>query len=66
MKITTPVLRGVLRLRLAPELTREASKRLKWFDYYQSIIAMPVSPAVASASARRPSTAGNAAKTLGS
>lgn len=36
MKITTPVLRGVLRLRLAPELTREANKRLKWFDYYQS------------------------------
>ena len=36
MKITTPLLRGVLRLRLAPELTREASKRLKWFDYYQS------------------------------
>lgn len=36
MKITTPVLRGVLRLRLAPELTREAGKRLKWFDYYQS------------------------------
>ncbi len=31
-----PLLRGVLRLRLAPELTREASKRLKWFDYYQS------------------------------
>lgn len=36
MKITTPVLRGVLRLRLASELTREACKRLKWFDYYQS------------------------------
>ncbi len=36
MKITTPVLRGVLRLRLAPELSREAGKRLKWFDYYQS------------------------------
>ena len=36
MKITTPVLKGVLRLKLAPELTREANKRLKWFDYYQS------------------------------
>ncbi len=36
MKIITPVLRGVLRLKLAPELSREASKRLKWFDYYES------------------------------
>lgn len=36
MKTTTSVLRGVLRLKLAPELTKEASKRLKWFDYYQS------------------------------
>ncbi len=36
MKIITPVLRGVLRLKLVPELTKEASKRLKWFDYYQS------------------------------
>lgn len=35
MKIVTPVLRGVLRLKLAPELSREASKRLKWFDYYE-------------------------------
>ena len=37
MKITTPVLRGVLRLTLAPELSREASKRLKWFDYYEEV-----------------------------
>jgi transposase InsO family protein len=36
MKITTPVLRGVSRLKLAPELSREASRRLKWFDYYHS------------------------------
>jgi putative transposase len=36
MKITTPILRGVLRLKLAPELSREASKRLKWFDFYGS------------------------------
>ena len=36
MKITTPVVKGVLRLKLAPELSREANKRLKWFDYYQS------------------------------
>ncbi len=36
MKIITPVLKGVLRLKLAPELSREASKRLKWFDYYES------------------------------
>jgi len=36
MKITTSVLKGVLRLKLAPELSREASRRLKWFDYYES------------------------------
>jgi len=36
MKITTPILRGVLRLKLAPELSREAAGRLKWFDYYQT------------------------------
>ncbi len=36
MKITTPILKGVLRLKLAPELSREASRRLKWFDYYYS------------------------------
>lgn len=35
MKIITPVLRGVLRLKLPPELSREATKRLKWFDYYE-------------------------------
>ena len=35
MKITTPVLRGVLRLKLPPELSKEATKRLKWFDYYE-------------------------------
>lgn len=36
MKIVTPVLKGVLRLKLAPELSREAGRRLKWFDYYNS------------------------------
>lgn len=36
MKITTPIFRGVLRLKLAPELSREAAGRLKWFDYYQT------------------------------
>lgn len=36
MRITTPILSGVLRLKLAPELSREATKRLKWFDYYQA------------------------------
>ena len=36
MKITTPILKGVLGLKLAPELSREAVKRLKWFDYYYS------------------------------
>jgi len=36
MKTTTPILKGVLGLKLAPGLSREASKRLKWFDYYQS------------------------------
>lgn len=35
MKIVTPVLKGVLRLKLAPELSREAGRRLKWFDYYE-------------------------------
>lgn len=29
------MLRGTLRLKLAPELSREALKRLKWFDYYE-------------------------------
>ncbi len=36
MKIVTPILKGVLRLRLTSELSREASRRLKWFDYYYS------------------------------
>jgi putative transposase len=36
MKITTPILKGVLGLKLAPELSREASRRLKWFEYYES------------------------------
>ncbi len=36
MKITTPVLKGVLRLKLPLELSRDASKRLKWFDFYGS------------------------------
>jgi len=36
MKITTPILSGVLRLKLAPDLSREGGKRLKWFDYYES------------------------------
>jgi len=35
MKITTPMLKGTLRLKLAPELSREALKRLAWFDYYE-------------------------------
>ena len=30
------MLKGTLRLKLAPELSREASKRLKWFDYYEA------------------------------
>jgi len=36
MKIITPVLPGVSRLGRIAELSREASKRLKWFDYYYS------------------------------
>lgn len=36
MKITTSILSGVLRLKLAPELSRDANKRLKWFDYYDT------------------------------
>lgn len=36
MRTTTPILKGVLRLKLVPELSREAKKRLKWFDYYES------------------------------
>src|SRR3972149_12234201 len=36
MKITTSILRGVLRWKFPPELSKEAVKRLKWFDYYKS------------------------------
>ena len=36
MKIITPVLPGSSRLGRIVELSREASKRLKWFDYYYS------------------------------
>ena len=36
MKTATPILRGVLRLKLTPDLSREASRRLKWFGYYSS------------------------------
>jgi len=34
MKTVTPMLKGTLR-KLAPELSREALKRLAWFDYYE-------------------------------
>ncbi len=36
MKITTPVLKGTLRLKLPPELSREVKQRLEWFDFYNS------------------------------
>jgi putative transposase len=36
MKIITPVLTGASRLRKIADLSREASRRLKWFDYYAS------------------------------
>jgi putative transposase len=36
MRITTPILTGSSRLRKIPDLSREACKRLKWFDYYYS------------------------------
>lgn len=36
MKIITPVLRGTAHLRRIRDLSKEASKRLKWFDYYHS------------------------------
>lgn len=36
MKTVTPILKGVLRLKLGQELSREATKRLKWFDYYRN------------------------------
>jgi transposase InsO family protein len=32
----TPVLTGSSKLRRIPDLSREASKRLKWFDYYET------------------------------
>jgi putative transposase len=34
MRITTPVLTGTKKLRNVTDLSRDASKRLKWFDYY--------------------------------
>ena len=34
MKIVTSVLTGSVRLRRTADLSREASRRLKWFDYY--------------------------------
>jgi putative transposase len=36
MRITTPILTGSSKLRKIPDLSREACKRLKWFDYYYS------------------------------
>lgn len=36
MRIVSGVVSGVSRLARVKELTREASKRLKWFDYYDS------------------------------
>jgi hypothetical protein len=36
MRITTPVLRGTSRLGRIARLSQDASKRLKWFDYYDS------------------------------
>ena len=36
MRITTPVLTGTKKLRNVTELSRDASKRLKWFDHYYS------------------------------
>jgi transposase InsO family protein len=36
MRIITPVVTGSSRLRRITGLSREASKRLKWFDYYNS------------------------------
>ena len=36
MRITTPVLSRALRFKLPPELSKEARKRLKWFDYYHT------------------------------
>jgi len=36
MKIKSGVVPGALRLARVPELSREATRRLKWFDYYYS------------------------------
>jgi putative transposase len=36
MHITTLVLPGTTRLRRIPDLSREANKRLQWFDYYET------------------------------
>ena len=36
MKIVTSVLTGSVRLRRTADLSREAGRRLKWFDYYHS------------------------------
>ena len=36
MRIITPVLTGSSKVKKIPDLSREASKRLKWFDYYYS------------------------------
>lgn len=36
MRITTPVLTGTSRLRNIADLSRDATKRLKWFDYYRA------------------------------
>jgi len=36
MKIVVPLLTGQIRLRKFTELSKEANKRLKWFDYYQA------------------------------
>jgi transposase InsO family protein len=36
MKIVTPILTGSSKLKNITDLSRDASKRLKWFDYYHS------------------------------
>jgi putative transposase len=36
MRITTPVLTGTKKLRNITDLSRDATRRLKWFDYYHS------------------------------
>ena len=36
MKITTPILPGTSHLGRIPDLSKDAEKRLKWFDYYNS------------------------------